>query len=235
MPKTYEQDGLQNRAYAFLHYFYGDMDFYITEKDSVKGEPQNQAYGYFTNGYESEMTYVSIQELIETNKVELDFFFTPQPLYIIKEENMVFNLDKSATNKLAKVQLILNKLGYNDVDFVEYVNMFYGIDAVKQAIAENGKSSYGLKVGFTKKEIRDAFNQYMAKPTWEWGDGDSVDRENLFNNYLLPLYQKKYGKESIDDENTYILKKRYVLIKSRTSKIYPKYIEIIKNLLNIKY
>ena len=43
MPKVYEQDGLGDQAVAYLHYFTGGCDWYITEKDS---EPeQHQALG----------------------------------------------------------------------------------------------------------------------------------------------------------------------------------------------
>ena len=34
MPKTYGQDGLGDKAIAYLHYFKNGFDFYVTEKDS---------------------------------------------------------------------------------------------------------------------------------------------------------------------------------------------------------
>ncbi|CAM3834843.1 hypothetical protein VRRI112168_02265 [Vreelandella rituensis] len=37
MPVTYEQDGLGDQAIAYLHYFMGGADFFITEKD-MKGD-----------------------------------------------------------------------------------------------------------------------------------------------------------------------------------------------------
>ena len=48
MPVTYEQDGMGNKAIAYLHYFNGGMDWYITEKDKGDGSKdtrQHQAFG----------------------------------------------------------------------------------------------------------------------------------------------------------------------------------------------
>ncbi len=79
MPKTYQTDSIPAAEKILqLHYFYGQSDWYIVEKDS---EPEQlQAYGYvILNGDEinAEWGYISIEELKETNKVELDFHFTP--------------------------------------------------------------------------------------------------------------------------------------------------------------
>jgi hypothetical protein len=77
MPKTYEQDGLGNKAVAYLHYFQGGADWYITEKDS---EPEQwQAFGLADLGYGGELGYISIVELLENN-VEVDLHFNPRPL-----------------------------------------------------------------------------------------------------------------------------------------------------------
>jgi len=78
MPKTYEQDGLGRKAVAYLHYFVGGNDWYITERDM---EPeQSQAFGVVSlNGHEPETGYISIEELVQHN-VELDLHFTPTQL-----------------------------------------------------------------------------------------------------------------------------------------------------------
>ena len=84
MPKTYEQDGKGDQAIAYLHYFKGGGDWYITEKDADQdGEGQIQAFGLADLGYGPELGYISIQELIENN-VELDLHFTPCTLAKIK-------------------------------------------------------------------------------------------------------------------------------------------------------
>lgn len=78
MPITYEQDGKGDQAIAYLHYFGGAMDFYITEKDAgSEDEPgQHQAFGLANHGHGAELGYISIVELI-ANGIELDLHFTP--------------------------------------------------------------------------------------------------------------------------------------------------------------
>ena len=79
MPKSYETEDIASKdKIVYLHYFYGSSDWYIVEKDS---EPQQyQAYGYVILNGDTEMAewgYVDIEALKKTNKVELDFHFTP--------------------------------------------------------------------------------------------------------------------------------------------------------------
>lgn len=80
MPQTYDQDGLGMNAIAYLHYFRGGMDWYITEKDKERGK-QHQAFGWANLGdpQNAELGYISIEELI-SNGVELDLHFEPKPL-----------------------------------------------------------------------------------------------------------------------------------------------------------
>ncbi len=87
MPKIYEQDGKGDEAIVTLHYFRGNADWYITEKDSVAGEPQLQAFGFADLGdpQNAELGYISIDDLIK-NKVELDLYFTPRTLREVKKE-----------------------------------------------------------------------------------------------------------------------------------------------------
>lgn len=91
MPHTYQQSKLGNKAIAHLHYFRGNMDWWITEKDmgckddapNEKGK-QHQAFGVADIGHGmSGLGYTSIQELIE-NGVELDFHWTPKTIEEIK-------------------------------------------------------------------------------------------------------------------------------------------------------
>ena len=84
MPETYGQDGLGDRAIAYLHYFNAGMDWYITERDSdPDGEGQVQAFGVANLGYGDELGYISIAELVE-NGVEIDLYFKPRALSEIK-------------------------------------------------------------------------------------------------------------------------------------------------------
>ena len=72
MTQTYEQDEFGYNAIAYLHYFKGNADFYITEKDIE--DQQLQAYGLANIGYGGELGYISIDELIKGD-VELDLYF----------------------------------------------------------------------------------------------------------------------------------------------------------------
>lgn len=87
MPKTYEQDGKGNQAIAYLHYFKGNMDWYITEKDMGSPEDltQRQAFGLADLGYGGELGYISIVELLEA-QIELDLYFKPKTLEEIQKE-----------------------------------------------------------------------------------------------------------------------------------------------------
>ena len=77
MPRGYEQDGKGDSAIAYLHYFTGSCDWYITERDTT--DEQHQAFGLADLGYGPELGYISVQELIE-NGAELDLYFEPKPL-----------------------------------------------------------------------------------------------------------------------------------------------------------
>lgn len=80
-PVTYGQDGMGDNAIAYLHYFRGGMDWYITEKDSE--DEQLQAFGIVNMGHGFEMGYISIVELLNS-QIELDLHFTPKTLGEIK-------------------------------------------------------------------------------------------------------------------------------------------------------
>lgn len=84
MPQTYEQDGKGDQAIAYLHYFKGGMDWFITERDSdPDGEGQVQTFGLADIGQGAELGYISISELL-ANNVDLDLHFAPVTLAEIK-------------------------------------------------------------------------------------------------------------------------------------------------------
>jgi hypothetical protein len=105
MPVTYETDNISVAdKTVYLHYFHGNMDWYIFEKDKgdgTKDKSQQQAYGMASFGGEpedAEMGYISIAEIISgKTPVELDLYFTP-----IKWGQLI----NSATSETAKVQEI---------------------------------------------------------------------------------------------------------------------------------
>lgn len=82
MPKTYGQDGMADKAIAYLHYFKGSGNWYIIEKDME--DDQLQAFGLaniFGDG--GELGYINIEEIIQ-HGVELDFHWTPKTIGQIK-------------------------------------------------------------------------------------------------------------------------------------------------------
>jgi hypothetical protein len=77
VPPLYAQDGKGKKATAYLHYFSGGGDWYITELDKSNG----RGFGYADLGYENgELGYLSIPEITRCRGVELDFYFEPKPL-----------------------------------------------------------------------------------------------------------------------------------------------------------
>lgn len=88
MPKTYQQDGLGEKAVVHLHYFTGGCDWHITEKDSDSDqEGQIQAFGLANLGYGAELGYISIMELIENN-VEIDLHWSPKTIGEIRANEL---------------------------------------------------------------------------------------------------------------------------------------------------
>lgn len=82
IPVTYETDEIRTKdKIAYLHYFYGNMDWYIFEKDRGDGtsdKSQHQAYGMAGTDQFFELGYISIADIIKNGKVELDLYFTPK-------------------------------------------------------------------------------------------------------------------------------------------------------------
>lgn len=88
MPETYGQDGKGLDAVAYLHYFTGGADFYITEKDKGSAgdcgaDFQAQAFGLADLGDGGELGYISIPEILSAG-AELDLYWTPKTLREIK-------------------------------------------------------------------------------------------------------------------------------------------------------
>lgn len=83
MPVTYATEGQGNSALAQLHYFIGDCDWWIIEKDCE--EEQLQAYGYACLGDPAyaEYGYISIPELLGAG-AELDLHWEPIPMGEVK-------------------------------------------------------------------------------------------------------------------------------------------------------
>lgn len=100
MPKTYNSES-DSDPMVYLHYFIGENEWFIIEKDEIE-DKQHLAFGYaILNGdlQNAELGYISIEELksvkIDSNiknlgvsfkvGVEIDFHFEPTRLSCVKE------------------------------------------------------------------------------------------------------------------------------------------------------
>ncbi len=88
MPKTGDTDEIEFAdKIAYLHYFYGNSDWYIFEKDKGDGagdKRQIQAWGAVRlNDPMFEYGYVNVEDIVLNGKVEIDLYFTPTKFAVI--------------------------------------------------------------------------------------------------------------------------------------------------------
>ena len=82
------QDGLRGEAMVYAHYFRGQSDWFITETDFEPGQYENLFGFTILNGDTqfAELGSVSLSDLVNDGRVELDFFWTPKTLKQAKAE-----------------------------------------------------------------------------------------------------------------------------------------------------
>ncbi len=112
-PKLYGQDGVKDKM-IYLHYFYADQDWFVTELDQSTGE----CFGYADLGYGAELGYMSIPEFVSNGKVELDFYFEP------KKWSAIAKPDESAFEKQNKPKLIPAKPTEKERDIEAELNHY---------------------------------------------------------------------------------------------------------------
>lgn len=148
MPKTYGTDGQGDKAIAYLHYFKGGADWYITEKDSdTDSEGQIQAFGYADLGQGGgELGYISIKELIGMN-VELDLHWSPKSIGAIKGKvddpepvkKGLSNLQKMKDAIISNGGEVLQELSDTAVSFMLHGGEFYGDQPPYLRVNESGR------------------------------------------------------------------------------------------------
>ena len=87
MPKTYDCKDSSNPQ-VHLHYFFRGCDWYIIEKDK-EGKRTEQAFGFailHEDTDNAELGYISIDELLSVDGVQMDFYFKKVDLNTIKRE-----------------------------------------------------------------------------------------------------------------------------------------------------
>ena len=77
------QDGKGGDAIVYLHYFYANYHWFITEKD-MENPQQNFAFGFADMGC-PELGAISISEVLSVG-AELDLHFAPRKLSEVKTE-----------------------------------------------------------------------------------------------------------------------------------------------------
>lgn len=91
-PTTYQQDGLGDNAIVFLHYFNSNNDYYIFEtdvgcKDNSPNQFQSQMMALKKEGNNDfRYGYIGLSTLLRMG-CELDFYFKPQKIADIKQNN----------------------------------------------------------------------------------------------------------------------------------------------------
>ena len=78
-PAIYETEGKGDKVKPVLHYFYGNVDIYITELDKSRN---NQHFGYTSLGLGNlEAGYINLDYIFkELPELNLDFNFTPKTI-----------------------------------------------------------------------------------------------------------------------------------------------------------
>ncbi len=93
MPKTGDNDEVESldQLVAYLHYFCGGFDWYVTEKDiDTDNEGQIQAFGHANLGdpQNAEFGYLCLPELFSVD-AELDLHFKPTTIAELKAQGKI--------------------------------------------------------------------------------------------------------------------------------------------------
>lgn len=215
MPVTYEQDGKGKKAIAYLHYFTGSNDYFITEKDKgsvnedgSRDDRQVQAFGYVRAGGYPELGYISIEELKSHPEVQMDFHFKPKTLAAIDKEYFKEGgeAEKYALGGIAAVAAASIATGYW---LKNYINTKGLPKVVKVHKLKSGRIKYYALVTEDNK-----------RPTWKEITGDKnkealqiiVNKSSSTYNYDSKAKESQFvyqGKNKFNQANTsfYTVKK----------------------------
>lgn len=88
IPAIYAQDGKGDEAVAYLHYFRGSANYWVTEIDRDYEPRRIEAFGLanlFGGADDAELGYFDIAELVRLG-FELDLYFEPRTLAQLRAE-----------------------------------------------------------------------------------------------------------------------------------------------------
>tara|TARA_Y100000004_G_scaffold190984_1_gene249013 strand:+ start:241 stop:2883 length:2643 start_codon:yes stop_codon:yes gene_type:complete len=167
IPSLYEQDAKGYNAVAYLHYFVGGSDWWITEYDKstgkmrgfvkLNGEWQNSEFGNIDSSFFKENSLSPLQ------KPELDFYFKYQTINEILEKEypakvkppiLTYEDLKNATHETLgdklKVLSIEKTIGGTDwqnlIEENSFKNPFEKVKAIERMIDEKGENPNNYSV-----------------------------------------------------------------------------------------
>lgn len=205
MPETYQTDGQGDKAVAYLHYFKGGSDWYITEKDKGASDDaangvdaQSQAFGYaILNGdkQNAESGYISIAELIKAG-VELDFYWKPKSLGEIKGAAVNTSDDDLFTpeNLLKELRKAVEDNG-GEVLEADSFGQFVAFAIQRNKALLSYSEGNGFRVSYGENGL--TFTDYFSSP-WSAVNAfaATVTGDAVVNSVLKELLDGKYNSES---------------------------------------
>ena len=190
IPSLYKQDGKGYNAVAYLHYFVGGVDWWVTEYDKSTGE----MFGLTNLNNEWELTYFNVSffkdnDLSPLQKPELDFYFKFKTINEILEKEYPskvqppierYEEQKAQTDE---PKLISGTDWQKLIDDNSFKNPFDKVQAIERMIDEKGENPNNYSV--TEKKFLTEYTgiggmeKYGAKPR-DVGKGEEADYGLLY-------------------------------------------------------
>lgn len=146
IPSLYKQDGKGNNAVAYLHYFVGGIDWWVTEYDRSTGKMfglsnlnNDWTLGYF------DVSFFKDNELSPFQKPELDFYFKYQTINEILEkvypEKVQPPIERYEQIKKANQGMLVRGTDWQKlIDANSFKNPFEKVQAIEKMIDEKGEN-----------------------------------------------------------------------------------------------
>ena len=146
IPSLYNQDGKGNNAVAYLHYFVGGVDWWVTEYDRSTGimfglSSLNNEWnlGYFN------VSFFKNNDLSPFQKPELDFYFKYQTLNEILEneypEKVQPPIERYEQLKKANKEMLVGGTDWQKlINDNSFKNPFEKVQAIEKMIDEKGEN-----------------------------------------------------------------------------------------------
>ena len=152
IPSLYKQDGKGNNAVAYLHYFVGGIDWWVTEYDRSTGKMfglsnlnNDWTLGYF------DVSFFKDNELSPFQKPELDFYFKYQTINEILEkvypEKVQPPIERYEQIKKENQGMLVRGTDWQKlIDANSFKNPFEKVQAIEKMIDEKGENPNNYSV-----------------------------------------------------------------------------------------